>query len=231
MTPPRLKSPFPGRGDTDTGDAYQDTVGLLGVELISYQTPRGTMPNYVLFDVIDDPRESKGSGANKRKAASESESNDAYDAEPDSDTAEREAECDSHPDEAQLSDSFEFPTPADLVPKRRSRSRKRQAFDTDQREGKGGESTGEGRTWMWEKDKGVRSQPSNANQMINKMARTDHTRPDACLVSLSVCDKSTARRDGFRSVRRAVPPTQKMEGYGTGSSVYTGPVSVRYQLC
>ncbi|KAJ7761849.1 hypothetical protein B0H14DRAFT_2633998 [Mycena olivaceomarginata] len=70
--------------------------------------------------------------ANKRKAASESESNDAYEPEPEpnSDTAEREAECDSHPDEAQLSDSFGFPTPADLVPKRRSCSRKRQALDT-----------------------------------------------------------------------------------------------------
>ncbi|KAF8143565.1 hypothetical protein K438DRAFT_1783660 [Mycena galopus ATCC 62051] len=50
------------------------------------------------------------------------------------------------------------------------------------------------------------------------------------LRSVSVCDGSTARRDGFRSVRRAALPAQKTDGYGTGSPVYTGPVSVRKRV-
>ncbi|KAF8198225.1 hypothetical protein K438DRAFT_1584225 [Mycena galopus ATCC 62051] len=68
--------------------------------------------------------------ANKRKAASESESEDRYEPESDADVIDREAELDSHLNQAHLSDNFEFPTPADLVPNRRSRPKKRQALDT-----------------------------------------------------------------------------------------------------
>ncbi|KAF8143195.1 hypothetical protein K438DRAFT_1783940 [Mycena galopus ATCC 62051] len=48
--------------------------------------------------------------------------------------------------------------------------------------------------------------------------------------SVSVCDGSTARLDGFRSVRRAALPAQKTDEYGTGSPVYTGPVSIRKRV-
>ncbi|KAF8184116.1 hypothetical protein K438DRAFT_1974705 [Mycena galopus ATCC 62051] len=47
---------------------------------------------------------------------------------------------------------------------------------------------------------------------------------------VSVCDGSTARRDGFRPVRRATLLTSKTDGYGTGSPVYSGPVSVRKRV-
>ncbi|KAF8179975.1 P-loop containing nucleoside triphosphate hydrolase protein [Mycena galopus ATCC 62051] len=68
--------------------------------------------------------------ADKRKAVSESESKDRYEPESDADVIDREAELDSHLDQAHIFDSFEFPTPADLVLNRRSRPKKRQALDT-----------------------------------------------------------------------------------------------------